>query len=69
LLAEIILNYLELNNMLNPNQFAYRKSLSTEHAVIAMIDEWRKSLDLGEDIIALLLDLSKVLILSITVYS
>ena len=59
LLAEIILNYLELNNMLNPNQFAYRKSLSTEHAVIAMIDEWRKSLDLGEDIIALLLDLSK----------
>ena len=45
--------------MLHEAQFAYRKKTSTEHAVLTMTEEWRKKLDLGLDVIALFLDLSK----------
>ena len=51
--------YLESNSLLHPAQFAYRKKNSTEHAVLTMIEEWRKRLDEGYDVIAVFLDLSK----------
>ena len=59
LISTKIMSYLESNNMLHSSQFAYRKKISTEHAVIAMIEEWRKRLDEGFDVIAIFLDLSK----------
>ena len=40
-------------------KFAYRKKTSTEHAVLTMIEEWRKRLDKAYDVIAVFLDLSK----------
>ena len=45
--------------MLHSSQFAYRKKTSTEHAVLTMTEEWVKNMDLGYDVIALFLDLSK----------
>ena len=59
LIATKIMEHLELNFMLHESQFAYRKKTSTEHAVLTMTEEWRKKLDLGLDVIALFLDLSK----------
>ena len=51
--------YLESNSLLHPAQYVYRKKTSTEHAVLTMIEEWRKRLDEGYDVIAVFLDLSK----------
>ena len=59
LISAKIMDYLESNFMLHEAQFAYRKKTSTEHAVLTMTEEWRKKLDLGLDVIALFLDLSK----------
>ena len=53
------MSYLESNNLLHPSQFAYRKKTSTEHAVLTMVEKWRKRLDGGYDVIAVFLDLSK----------
>ena len=59
LISTKIMLYLESNSLLHPAQFAYRKKTSTEHAVLTMIEEWRKRLDEGYDVIAVFLDLSK----------
>ena len=53
------MSYLECKNLLHPAQFALRKKISTEQAVLTMIEEWRKRLDERYDVIAVFLDLSK----------
>ena len=38
---------------------AYRKNYSTQHVLIRLLEEWRKHLDEGEFVGAILMDLSK----------
>ena len=59
LIAEQIYAYLESNQLLHQAQYGFRKGLSCEIALNTLIDEWRESLDAGNDTIAILIDLSK----------
>ena len=52
-------DYLLLNNILNPNQFGFRKNRSTTDAIIDMTQYIYDNLDCGETVISLFLDLSK----------
>ena len=47
------------NNLLNPNQFGFRKGYSTEYAIIQSCDEIIKTLSNKEHIVGIFLDLSK----------
>ena len=47
------------NNILSPLISAYRKNYSTQHVLIRLLEEWRKGLDDGNLVGAILMDLSK----------
>jgi hypothetical protein len=59
MIAEKIHAYLEINNLLHPSQFGFRKSRSCELALNSMTQEWRTSLDSKKEVVAMFLDLSK----------
>ena len=46
-------------NVLSKNQCGFRKGLSSQHCLVAMIEKWKKSLDSKYSFGALLTDLSK----------
>ena len=46
----------------------FRKSFDTQHALIRMLEKWRVSLDNGENVGAILMDLSKAFDCSMTTY-
>ena len=51
--------YEYMNTILSKYQCGFRKGISTQHSLIAMIEQWRKTLDDGGACGALLTDLSK----------
>ena len=54
-----LIEYLESNRLLNPEQFGYRKKRSTKLASTLFIDDIRRSLDSGQMVGAVFLDLTK----------
>ena len=58
--------FLDQYNVLYQNQFGIRQGHSSHHALITLIDNITKSLDNGDIVIAVILDLKKHLIQSIT---
>ncbi|XP_057299539.1 uncharacterized protein LOC130630163 [Hydractinia symbiolongicarpus] len=54
-----LVNYLEENEILTPNQYGYRKKRSTELATLYLTEEIRKEMDKGNLTGALYVDLSK----------
>ena len=54
-----IYEYLETNKLLSPNQFGFRRSRSTQHAVTYFSDYVRKHMDDGEYTGAVFVDLKK----------
>ena len=54
-----LMSYLETNNLLNPNQYAYRPKSSTEHALLNITDKIYTAIDKGYISLLVLLDLSK----------
>ena len=54
------LNFLDSSNVLSKYQFGFRKNLSIILAFIKMIEDVRKSLDNGNLVMGIYLDLSKV---------
>ena len=54
-----LINFLENENLFSNNQYGYRKHRSTEHATIFLTDKIRKSIDKGNLVGALFVDLSK----------
>ena len=50
--------YIENNNLLNENQYAYRNTSSTEHALVNVTEQIYKSIDNGKISLLVLLDLS-----------
>ena len=58
-LSKQIYEYLETNKLLSPNQFGFRRSRSTQHAVTYFSDYVRKHMDDGEYTGAVFVDLKK----------
>ena len=54
-----LMNYMEENDLLTTNQFGYRQKRSTKLASTLLCDEIRKSMDKGELVGAVYIDLSK----------
>jgi exonuclease III len=54
-----LMDYLERNQLLSPNQFGYRNQRSTELATVLLTDTIRKAVDNGHVTVAVFLDLSK----------
>ena len=54
-----LFKFLTDNNLLNPNQFGFRKGYSTEYAIIQSCDKIINTLAKKEHIIGIFLDLSK----------
>ena len=54
-----MVEFIEHNNILNINQFGFRKGLSTESAIIQFIDKIHKGLNKRHHTIAVFMDLSK----------
>ena len=46
-------------NIFNPYLSAFRKGFSCQSVLLAITEEWRKALDRGEYVAAILMDLSK----------
>lgn len=59
LLAKRILNFLEANDVLSPNQHGFREGRSTTSALVSILDYLYKNLDNGNKVMALFIDLSK----------
>ena len=54
-----IYKYMERNKTINENQFGFRKGHGTQHAIISLIDKIGKSVDRGDIVINMFLDLKK----------
>ena len=54
-----ILDFISDHNVLYDHQYGFRKGRSTQHAIITLVDRITKSQDMGDIIIAILIDLKK----------
>lgn len=54
-----IIQFLDKHNVLYKNQFGFRQGHSTHHALITLVDTITKSLDNGDTVIGVFLDLKK----------
>ena len=59
LAAAQLYNYCELNAIIPPQQFGFRRHSSCEMALLSATDSWLDALDKGSYVGALLIDLSK----------
>ena len=57
-----LINFIEEHNILYKFQFGFRKSHSTSHAIISMVEKVNNALDSGNILIGVFLDLKKALI-------
>ena len=51
--------YLEHNNLLCPTQYGFRKSRSTVDVLSYLSQKWQNTLDAGNEVVAVTLDISK----------
>jgi len=54
-----LISFLERHSILHPNQFGFRKKLSTNSAILQLVDKLNKALDENKVTIGVFLDLSK----------
>ena len=54
-----LIQFLDKNKVLYQNQFGFRQGHSTHHALINLVDNITKSLDNGDIVIEVFLDLKK----------
>ena len=54
-----ILDFISDHNVLYDHQYGFRKGRSTQHAIITLVDRITKSQDMGDIVIAILIDLKK----------
>lgn len=59
IVKEQLTEYIETNNILSPNQSAYRKNHSCETTINCAIHDWKMSHDKGQNIIIVFLDLRR----------
>ena len=58
-IANHVTDYLEESNILNDNQFGFRRNHSTSHAIICLVKKVAKALDQGKIVVGLMIDLKK----------
>ena len=56
-----VVNFMDKNDTFYKYQFGFRKSHSTQHAIITLVDKITSSLDSGDLIIGVFLDLKKAI--------
>ena len=61
-----LISFIDKENILYKFQFGFRKSHSTNHAIISMVEKVNPALDTGEVLVGVFLDLKKHLIQWIT---
>ena len=54
-----LINFIEEHNILYKFQFGFRKSHSTSHTIISMVEKVNNALDSGNILIGVFLDLKK----------
>ena len=59
IMYKYVVNFLDINNILYHNQFGFRSSHSTNHAIITLVDKVAKALDTGKIVVGVFLDLKK----------
>ena len=57
--ANYLIDFLESQDLLYKYQFVFRKSQSTNHAIITLIDKVSQALDTGKYVVGLYLDIRK----------
>ena len=57
--ANYIVDFLEINNILYEHQYGFRKGHSTNHAVITLVERVAKTLDTGKIVVGVYLDIQK----------
>ena len=60
LMYDRLTQFLDKYNILYHNQFGFRQGHSTHHALISLVDKIIKSLDSGDIVIGVFLDLQKI---------
>ena len=55
-----LFNFISDNNILYDHEYGFRKSHSTQQAIITLVDRITKSQDIGDIVITILIDLKKV---------
>ena len=58
-IANHVIDFLEESNILNDNQFGFRRNHSTNHAIICLVEKVAKALDKGKIVVGLIIDLKK----------
>ena len=61
IVANIIIDFRDKNNIFYDQQFGFRKNHSTNHAVILLVEKVAKALDTGKIVIGVYLDIKKAL--------
>ena len=59
IMCNTVVNFMDENDTFYQYQFGFRKSHSTQHAIITLVDKITSSLDSGDLIIGVFLDLKK----------
>lgn len=59
LVADYMMDFIDTNNILNNNQFGFRKGHSTSHAVITLVERVSTALDTGKIVVGVFVDLKK----------
>lgn len=59
IVKEQLVQYIENNNILSPNQSAYRQNHSCESTINCAINDWKSSHDKGQHILVVFLDLKR----------
>ena len=57
-----LLDFIEQNKILYKYQYGFRQKYSTQHAIITLVDRITNSLDKGDIVISIFLDLKRHLI-------
>ena len=62
IVATYVIEFLEDNSVFYNYQFGFRKSHSTSHAIITLVERVSKALDMGKYVVGVFLDLKKAFV-------
>ena len=61
IMCNVLTNFLEENGIISKFQFGFRRKHGTQHAIITLVDKVSKSVDSGDIVINMFIDLRKAL--------
>ena len=69
IVANRIIDFLDVNNVFYDHQYGFRKCHSTNHAIITLVEKVARALDSGKIVVGVYLDIQKAFKLFHTLYS